>query len=78
MNESFSRWLLRSDCAALASVGLPRPAACEALDSESRIELSARIMAGQIDFAAPDLSDPDAVRIERAARAMLGIDAKGS
>ncbi|WP_296697498.1 hypothetical protein [Thiocapsa sp. UBA6158] len=69
MSESFSRWLLRSDCAALASIGLPRPAACAALDDEARIEFAARTMAG-LEPAGP--VDPDAERIEAAARAMLG------
>jgi hypothetical protein len=77
MTETFSRWLLRQECRAVRSVGMDLPM-CAALDDEAGVELAARVMAGQIDFAAPDPHDPEAARIEAAARAMLGIAPKGA
>jgi hypothetical protein len=66
------RYFLGLECEPWKREGITPPAKCAALDApddDTRVELAARIMAGEtIELEAPDPSDP----IERAARAMLG------
>lgn len=66
------RYFLKLECEPWKREGMTPPAKCAALeepDEDTRVELAARIMAGEtVELAAPNPSDP----IERAARAMLG------
>lgn len=67
------RFFLALECETWTRAGIAPPAKCAALrepDDEQRIELAARIMAGEtLELAAPDHHDP----IERAARIMAGL-----
>jgi hypothetical protein len=67
------RFFLGLECEPWRREGMAPPAKCAALeepDEDTRVELAARIMAGEtVELAAPNPSDP----IERAARIMAGL-----